>query len=344
MKGFKTASQFFQSVIDSSKRRRITDERLRPLQAAGSDEHSTQDDQYGGFLVPEAMTPDFLTIDPQPDPMMGRMRNIPMGTPVVKINARVDEDHSSSVSGGLTVARQEETQSASSSRMQTRQIRLEAYSLYGLSYVTEELLQDSPQSVAALLDQGFRDEFRSHMIDERINGTGAGEHMGILNSPCLISVAKEDSQSADTINGTNIVKMRARVWNYNQAIWLANPDTYEQLVSVHVSGTNGDHFLFNPARGIDVPDTLLGRPIFFTEYASTLGDKGDLICGVWSEYLEGIYQPLQSAESIHVRFVENERTFKFTTRNAGAPWWKAALTPKNSSDTLSPFVTLAERA
>ena len=44
-------------------------------------------------------------------------------------------------------------------------------------------------------------------------------------------------------------------------------------------------FLFNPSRGIDVPDTLLGRPIFFTEYAKTLGDEGDLILAVWSQYL-----------------------------------------------------------
>jgi hypothetical protein len=30
-------------------------------------------------------------------------------------------------------------------------------------------------------------------------------------------------------------------------------------------------------------------------------------------------------------------------RNAGTPWWKAALTPAYSSSTLSPFVILAAR-
>jgi len=55
------------------------------------------------------------------------------------------------------------------------------------------------------------------------------------------------------------------------------------------------------------------------------------------------YYQRQSAESVHVRFVNHERTFKFWLRNAGAPWWRSALTPNKSSVTLSPFVTLAAR-
>ena len=107
-----------------------------------------------------------------------------------------------------------------------------------------------------MLDAGFKDEFGSKALSERIAGTGNGEPLGILNSPCKISVAKEGSQVADTINGLNIVKMRKRCWRYGQAIWLANHDTYEQLLKAHVTGTNDDVFLFNPARGVDVPDTL----------------------------------------------------------------------------------------
>ena len=65
--------------------------------------------------------------------------------------------------------------------------------------------------------------------------------------------------------------------------------------------------------------------------------------GVWSQYLEGYRQDMQMAESIHVRFLNHENTFKFWVRNDGAPWWRSALTPHKSSDTLSPFVTLAAR-
>lgn len=346
MRGFRNQGEFLECVLAAGRGGRV-DNRLKPLDitnAAGADEMQTGNDAYGGFLVPEGMLPGWLRVEPEPDPMMGRITNVPMETPTVKVPARVDKDHSTSVSGGLTVTRRVETQGGSSSRMKLEQVRLEASSLFGLSYVTEELLSDSPRTIAAILSQGFRDQFQSHLIDERINGTGAGEFLGVLNSPSLVSVAKESAQAADTINGTNILKMRARCWSYGRAIWLANIDTYVQIAKAHVAGTNGDVFLFNPSRGVDVPDTLLGRPIFFTEYVKTLGDKGDLILFVGSEYLEGVYQPLQSAESVHVRFEQHERTFKFQLRNAGAPWWRSALTPKNGTSTLSPFVTLDERA
>lgn len=349
MKGFKSPREFFNAVREVGQGG-VRDERLNILRitggmqaTAGSDEHSTQDDARGGFLVPEAMLPGMLKTDPEPDPMLGRLTNVPMGAPIVHMNARVDKNHSTSVSGGLTVARRMETGTPSDSRMEFEQVKMQAYSLYGLTYATEELLTDSPMTVAALLQNGFRDEFTSHMIDERLNGTGAGEHMGIMNSPCLVTVSEDDSQTADTITATNVINMRARCWGYQNAVWLANHDCLPQLMQLSLVSGSATVMLYQQSLQDDKPDMLLGRPIFYTEYCQTIGDKGDIVLGNWTQYLEGLYQPLQTAESVHVRFLQNERTFKVSLRNAGAPWWRSALTPKNSSSTLSPFVVMEAR-
>ena len=88
---------------------------------------------------------------------------------------------------------------------------------------------------------------------------------------------------------------------------------------------------------------LLGRPLFFSEFCETVGTLGDLICGNWSQYLEGTLSSQQRAESVHVRFVNHERTFKFWMENDGKCWWRAALTPNQSTTTLSPFVILEAR-
>lgn len=40
----------------------------------------------------------------------------------------------------------------------------------------------------------------------------------------------------------------------------------------------------------------------------------------------------------------DEQKVRFVFRVDGQPWWPAALTPRYSSDTLSPFVAIAERA
>jgi len=339
-KGFARHSDFFRAVMTKGS----SDERLRYLSVAGTDEQQAGSNPYGGFLIPEGLVSGLLSVAAEDDPFAGRTTSIPMDSPTVRVNARVDKNHTSSVSGGLTVTRKAETASATASRMELEQIVLQANSLFGLSYATEELINDSPSSVVALLEAGFRDEFRSKHIQELLRGTGVGEPEGIQNNPALVTVEVPTSQAADTITGDNIVSMRSRCWRFSEAIWIANHDTYPQLAKAHLNGTDSDVFIYQPARGIDVPDTLLGRPVFYSEYAETLGDKNDLMLVVPSQILEGTLQPLQSAESMHVRFERHERAFKIFTRNDARAWWRAALTPNKSSQTLSPFVTLAARA
>ena len=341
-KGFADPRDFLTTIIDST-RRGVTDDRLNFLATAGSDEAGTYSDPYGGFLIPEGLAPGMLSVTPEDDPIGTRVTQVPMTHPKVSFNARTDKDHSTSVSGGLTVARRAETQTQSSSRMAVEQVTLNATALFGLSYATEEILARSPISFAAVLEAGFRDQFSSHLVNERLNGTGVGEYEGIMNNPALITVAKEAGQTADTIEFDNIAKMRARCWSYGKAIWLANHDTLPQLMTLVFPGTLGGQPVWQASAREDHPDTLFGKPLILTEYCQTLGDKGDIVLVDWSQYLEGTYKPLRSAESIHVRFINHERTFKFWIENDARGWWRSALTPKNGS-TLSPFITLAARA
>lgn len=346
MKGFRTAREFFSQVMraNADNPTAIKDERLKYLATAGSDEQQAGDDPYGGFLVPEGMSPNLLTVSPEMDPFAGRLTSIPMDSPTVKINARVDKNHTSSVSGGLTVSRSSETASKTASRMELERIQMHANSLFGFAYATEELLRDSPRSVAALLDAGFRDEFRNTRIQELLRGTGVGEPEGIQNNPALITVSKETGQDADTILYENVIKMRARCWGYQNAIWLYNHDALPQLMQLVLPiGTGGVQMWQTSAREGE-PDTLLGRPAMPSEYMETVGDKNDIMLINPTQILYGLYQPLESAESIHVRFDRHERAFKLWLRDDARGWWRAALTPNKSSDTLSPFVTLAARA
>jgi HK97 family phage major capsid protein len=352
--GFRTPREFFSAVMRATIEGRTNDERLmylaipgqRPgLQAtAGSDEAGTYSDPYGGFLVPAGFLPTLLAVPSEGDPTAGRTTLVPMSAPRITIPARTDKDHTTSVTGGLLVYRRSETQTVTATRMAMEQVELNAIPLMGLSYATEELLTDSAISFAALIEAGFRSEFASKLLEEKINGTGAGQFEGAINSPALVTIAKETGQEADSIVFENVIKMRARCWRYQDAIWLYNHDTLPQLMQLVMTiGTSGVPMWQTSARDGE-PDQLLGRPAFATEYCPKLGDKGDLLLGNWSQFLEGTYQQLESAESMHVRFENNERTFRFLMRNDGRSWWRSALTPRKSSDTLSPFVVIAARA
>jgi HK97 family phage major capsid protein len=101
-----------------------------------------------------------------------------------------------------------------------------------------------------------------------------------------------------------------------------------------------------PAGGISGSpfNTILGRPLIPIEQASTLGTVGDLVLADLSQYVIIEKDGLQAASSMHVRFIYDEMTFKFTMRVNGQPKLKSAITPANGTNTQSPFVALATRA
>lgn len=318
--------------------------------AVGSDEQNTSQDSYGGYAVPTVLRPGMLSVDPDADPSVGRVMAVPMAASTVEILARTDKNHTSSVTGGLAVGRRAEMATFASSRMQMEKVTLKAAMLAGLNYETEELLSDSLISFIALIEAGFRTEFPSRKFKEKLRGLGGDEYIGVLTALAAsglgptVSVAKESGQAADTILAQNVIKMRARCWGYSNAIWIGNHDAYPQVRTMSVAVGVAGQLVYQPSLIEGRPDTLEGRPIFYSEYASTVGDQGDLILANWSQFLEGVYQPLQNASSVHVRFETHERTFKFWERNAGAPWWKVALTPHKGANSLSPFVVLDARA
>lgn len=353
-RGFKTPNEYLMTVMQAARlqadgRPNSIDPRLKSLigpqkLAAGADEAHGSSDPYGGFLLPKGFAPSLLTVGSEGDPTLGRTTMVPMDTASIDLPARVDKNHSNSVSGGLRVFRRHETDTSASSRMEFEQVTLKPSSLFGLSYASEEILAKSPISFVAILQSGFADEFSSKLLKEKLFGTGTGEYEGVVTAPCTVSQSKESGQAAATIVTENIDKMISRCWRYGQAIWMANHDTYPQLASlVRAVGTGGAPVSYF-SRDANGNAMLQGRPLFFTEFAETVGTLGDIVLGVWSQYLEAELGGMGQAESIHVRFINHERTFKFWKECDGRCWWKTALTPNQSANTLSPFVTLAARA
>lgn len=346
-RGFKDHRDYLKAVMAAGRNPGRIDQRLKPLQATqGSDEQGEYSDPHGGFLVPHGVAPGILSIAPEADPIASLATPVEMTAPTVSFNARVDKDHTTSVSGGFTVTRRPETVDGTASRAKFEQVTLTANEEFGLAVASERILTDSPTSFVAIIQAGFRDEYVANGMNERINGTGVGERQGALVTPCKLGVAKEAGQKAASIVKENIDKMAARCWRYSRAVWVANHNTRPQLKGlVQVVGTGGNAVPYFVTEGAPAGfDGLLdGRPLAFTEFAKTIGTEGDLMLLVMSEYLEGTYQSEQYAESMHVRFAAAERMFRFYRRNDGQWWWRSALTPKNG-DTLSPVITLATRA
>lgn len=266
----------------------------------------------------------------------------------LKLNA-IDESSRANGSrwGGIQAYWENEADAYVGSRPKFRSMQLVLKKLTGLCYATEELLQDA-SALEGVISQGFAEEFSFKLDDAIFRGTGSGQPLGVMNSGCLVTVSKESGpQTADTIVLNNIVKMRSRLWSRSRgnSIWSINQDCEPQLNVLSLTVGNNSYPVLLPATGISgAPyDTMFARPVLPTEYNASIGDLGDVLLGDFSQYLLIDKGSMQSAASVHVRFVYDEMTYKFTYRVDGQPVWDKPLTPYKGTNTLSPFVTLEAR-
>lgn len=227
-----------------------------------------------------------------------------------------------------------------------RMMTLGLKKLVGLYYATDELLQDA-SALEDVVKQAFTEEFAFKVDDAIINGTGVGQPLGILNSNCLVSITQETNQAANTLLADNIVKIYARMWARSRpnAVWFINQDIEPELHTMSFASGTAGIAVYMPANGLSgAPySTLYGRPVIAIEQCATVGDVGDIIFADMSQYILIDKGGIQSASSIHVKFVQDETCFRFVYRVDGQPLWASKLTPYKGSNTLSPFVVVETR-
>ena len=265
-----------------------------------------------------------------------------------KINGVDETSRVSSRYGGVISYWEGEADQFTSKKPKFRQIELTLKKLTGLCYATDENLQDSSQ-LEGIIRESFNGEFGFQIDDGIINGNGAGQFLGLLNSSALIQVSKETGQKADTIVAENVIKMSSRIFasSYQNSVWYVNQNTLPQLYTMSIAVGTGGQLVFTPPGGLSQAPygTLLGRPVVPIEQCAALGDLGDIILADLSKgYILAEKGGIQSAMSIHVRFEYAESLFRFILRMDGQPVRASALTPYKGAETLGHFVALAVRA
>jgi HK97 family phage major capsid protein len=265
-----------------------------------------------------------------------------------------DETTPWQTSGGVQAYWDGEGDTINQSKVALQEETLRLNKLTSLVPVTEELLEDAP-SLNSYLMRKIPEKLDFKLTLAILQGTGAGQPTGILNSNCLVSVAKDTStspvQPADTLRYKNIVAMYSRMYGpcRRNAIWLINQDIEPQLMTMEFPTTTGASAVpaYMPAGGLSGSPyaTLMGRPVITTEACETLGDQGDIIFADMTQYLAlRKVGGVRMDTSMHFYFDSAHTAFRAILRVGGQPWWSAAIDKRDGSNTLSCFVTLDERA
>ena len=345
--GFRDVSEFSHAVRRAAQGSGL-DQRLQNALSTYGSEGVGAD---GGFAVPPEFRRDIQVLVMGEESLFSRCDNNPTDSNVVTVPT--DETTAWGTSG-VRAYWGAEAGTMTQSKLALKEHTTRLHKLHALVPMTEELMEDAPLA-AALITRKAGEQMQFKLTDAIINGSGVGQPLGIMNSPCLVTVSKESSQVADTIHAKNIAKMWARMPGAvrSKSVWLVNQDVEPQMMELGFqvgpadSGTKtGGSLIYVPPGGLSASPygTILGRPVITTEACAAIGDLGDIVFA----FLGGYFAPFKSggiknSVSMHLWFDQDTTAFKWTMRVGGQPWLQAAVSRKNGSNTLSHFVTLEAR-
>ena len=304
----------------------------------------------GGYTVPVEFGQAILDKALEESIVRPRAQFQPMASNRIEIVADVDNNHSANYFGGVLIYHTSESGQMTASNPKYDRIALTLHKITGLCHITNELIEDSSIAVEADVKRKFGMAMGFVMDDDFLNGSGASEPLGMLDSanPALITVTAVAGQGANTVIAENVRDMWSRMYGRgkNRAIWLANHDVFPQLFGMVLTVGTGGVPIWMPAGGVSQApyESLMGKPLIYTEKCRTLGTAGDIALVDIGSYIvagKANSEAPNVATTIHLRFDYDEQSFRFTMRYDGQPLWTAPLTPLYSTTTLSPFVVLS---
>lgn len=307
-------------------------------------------DSEGGFLVAPEFAPGIWQRTYAASELASRCFDQPITTSNRLVVNCVDEDSRVDGSrwGGIQSFWLGESGTYTPSQPKFRQMELIAKKLIALTYATEEQLADGP-AFAAYVDKVVPLELAFKVDDAIYNGSGAGMPLGFMNSGALLTVARDAGDTGAVISAKDIFHMWKRrfVGSSADLVWLINQDIEDQLWDLtRGSGTAVELLYTGPGQRGNTSNygVMMGKPVIPVEYAATLGTPGDISLVSLSQYYLARRSGVQMDTSIHVQFLTDQQAFRWKLRLDGQPAWKKPLTPKNGSNTQSPFIVVATRS
>jgi HK97 family phage major capsid protein len=343
---FRDVASFLNSVI-----RHPGDERLIAASAMTTGGGAT-----GGFLVPAPMLAEVWqrVVDVSAFAPFARLFTIPAGMGGGLIIPARDDATPADGPDGSAAQWLAEAEAATRQPSNVRRVTLALHKIAAYVSWSLELEEDSATALEPYLGENIAQRVADAIDNSVIRGTGAGQPLGILNSPALITVAAVGSQTADTLTAANILAMASRLHAplWNSARWWVHPSCIPMLARLTSTALTdagaavteyGSGFQVVSFDGTTGEWRILGRPVSVTDKCGTLGDVGDIVLAAMGEYALGMGAAMTLERSNAPGWLDATFDLRAIARADGTPLWNAPLTRRNGGTTASAFVTLAAR-
>ncbi len=297
----------------------------------------------GGFLVPAEFMATLQAVTAEMALVRGRasiirMRRRQIGIPVLdQTGTTTGLPH---WFGGMRFYWAEEAAEKTSTDAKFREVQLVAHKLIGYTTASDELVADSAISLADFLSGPLGMAGGIAWMEDYafIQGTGAGQPLGVINAGATISVARvgTDPTYPDLCN------MVENFLPSGRGVWFISQSLYSEMLQMSGPTGNASYLWGNAQSG--APNMLLGFPVVFTEKCPLRNNPGDVILADWRYYLIGDRQAT-TVESTQFDLWRYDKTsWRAVHRVDGQPWLSQPLYYQDGSTMISPFVILGSKS
>lgn len=321
--------------------RRGDDKRLRGVYKSTKDMGESPG-SAGGYLVPTEYGNQLIQVAAMENQVYSRVQRVPVaresGTyPALdQYFAPTAGSGATAFAGGVTAAFTQAGATFTETQPNFSTLNWRLNKIGGFTEVENELVEDSPFAIEALLRGLFQVAIAAKNERNILRGTGVGEPLGILNAGAAVGVS---DTTTSNFKWDDVGKMYARYKGIGgQPVWLIHPSVWPQIMVMNNSSVTA--WQANLASG---PGNMLnGYPVITSEHLPQLGANGAVVLADLSAYVMFEKPGLSIGYSEHVGFTRDVGTWVFKQRNDGKPWLQSAITLSSpgSAYTVSPFVYL----
>lgn len=340
-------AEFFRAVIGASRTPSSTDPRL----LRGPAGQNIGVGSEGGFAVPEGLTVAYYRTMFEQGRILSRVstRRITIGNKYSEVLVKEDARTDGNRHGGVRAFWIGEGEPTPVTKAQIRQADWNLKKLAAAVELTDEQKEDGPALVDFLMEAVPR-EMKFVAEGAVFEGDGVAKPLGWLRSGGVEVVPVESGQTiANTAQHiwVNAANMYAKLpeGSLDTCAFFMHRKLFAKVLTA-TSGTASSFPMFTPPGQLaDAPQgAIYGIPIVTTEHASAEGTVGDFSLVDFSDYLVAQKGDIKVASSMHVEFLTGQEMLRFTFRLDGQPRTIKAVTPKNGTDKITPYITLAGRS
>ncbi len=301
----------------------------------------------GGYLVPPDYAQEILRVATDAAVVRPRARIVPMGGREVNFPVL---DYTGSTAGkpptlgGVVVNWTEEAGSKTATEPSFKTIKLVYHELSGYTQASNMLRQDAGPTLESLLITLFGEAIRVYEDWAFLRGTGAGQPLGIFNSPCLL--AEVAASSTFVLSDAAAMLRMFKSSSPTAGVWVMHPVLIEKLIALADGSGAANNVIWIPNARENLPVSLFGKPVIFSDLMPVLppgtsaATKGGVLLADFSYYLIGQRSGIQIDYSDAPGFLTNQGTWRFMTYVDGQPWLQQAIYLADGVNQVSPFVTL----